>query len=48
MDSKATVYIMGYSLDAVIEALRRNMNGEKVHFLAKAHLTSHSRTAGSE
>lgn len=38
MDSKATVYIMGYSLDAVIEALRRNMNGEKVHFLATAKL----------
>lgn len=38
MDSKETVYIMGYSLDAVIEALRRNMNGQKVHFLATAKL----------
>ena len=38
MKSKETVYIMGYSLDAVIEALRRNMNGESVHFLATAKL----------
>lgn len=38
MDAKETVYIMGYSLDAVIEAVRRKMNGETVHFLATARL----------
>ena len=31
-------YIMGYSLDSVIEAVRRKMNGENVHFLATAKL----------
>lgn len=38
MENKNTVYIMGYSLDAVIEAVRRKMNGDSVHFLATAHL----------
>ena len=31
-------YIMGYSLDSVIEAVRRKLNGENVHFLATAKL----------
>jgi hypothetical protein len=31
-------YIMGYSLDSVIEAVRRKINGENVHFLATAKL----------
>jgi hypothetical protein len=29
-------YIIGYSLDSVIEAIRRKINGETVHFLATA------------
>lgn len=31
-------YIIGYSLDSVIEAVRRKINGETVHFLATAKL----------
>ena len=31
-------YIIGYSLDSVIEAVRRKLNGENVHFLATARL----------
>jgi hypothetical protein len=31
-------YIIGYSLDSVIEAIRRKINGETVHFLATAKL----------
>jgi hypothetical protein len=31
-------YIMGYSLDSVIEAVIRKANGETVHFLATAKL----------
>lgn len=33
-----TTYIMGYSLDSVIEAVRRTINGETVHFLATSRL----------
>ena len=33
-----TTYIMGYSLDSVIEAVRRKINGEDVHFIATAKL----------
>lgn len=31
-------YIIGYSIDSVMEALRRKINGENVHFLATAKL----------
>ena len=48
----STTYIMGYSLDAVIEAVRTKWNGEEVEFLLTGRLgepldTYHDMLSGS-